>query len=683
MAVLHLIPTWVRQRVPRTIKDWLRRRGRSYPVPVYDIGTPPPYGHLAVTDQSKRALLSYLTTPFRLSPDDPRNIHFSNVGIARSIVRVLNELGYIVDVVEWTDTEFLPRRHYDLFIGHGGHTFEHITRNLSPDTVRIYFSTGVYWKEFNQREAERFTWLEQRRGAHLPHDRWIEPSEEYANSSADAIICLGNESAKETYSQFPRVTNLNIASYPDDYYGRSKKDFASARSKFLFFSGGGNVHKGLDLLLEAFVQVDTHLYICQGIRPEFYTVYEHELKDFPTIHLIGMIPMRSSQFYELVDKCAFVIHPSCAEGQPGSVVECMHQGLVPVVSRETNIDTKDFGITLNNCAVEEIIKVVQDLSQRPADWVKEMSLRTRRAAVTEFSEGAFLQNYKDAIQHVIAYREYPEGGLTKARIDRDSSQPFFVDEHRTILVGREARMRLQSKSDERYLQEARGVIEVPIERWEEAQRYERRTWLEGSGRKTREDRNVEHARNFDNYAVLKGHYFDSAIEIGCGPFTNMVHILKHVKGGKVTLLDPLIDAYLTHPHCTYKHKRLGGWFGEKVHTVAEAIEVFSTDQMFDLMVMINVLEHCFSASRVLERVASLTLPSGILIFHDKVVPTPEIEDMVRNVYDAGHPLRVARSMILEFLSENYIELYRKRVPIPTPIGTIGSIYFIGRKRVER
>jgi len=393
-----LIPSWIRHRIPRFVKDWFRSKRQSYPVPIYNIGE-----HLPrkVTARQKRALVSFITTPFRMSSDDPRNVQFSLFGVARCLIHILNGLGYIVDVVEWTDTKFVPRRKYDVFVGHGGQNFECIARTLEEDTIKIYFSTGLYWQFHNKQEMARFANLKKRRGINLSLDRFIMASEEWANSNADGIICLGNHVIKDSYSKFPLVINLNNATYHDDRYKRAKKDFASGRKNFLFFSGNGNVHKGLDLLLEVFVQADAHLYICQDIRPDFYEVYRHELEDVPHIHLIGVVPMRSKRFYELIDKCNFVIHPSCAEGQPGSVVECMHQGLIPVVSRESNIDTGDYGILLNSCSIQEIIEVVQELSQRSPEWVKKMSSRTRKVALTDFSETSFLRNMKKAIQKVI------------------------------------------------------------------------------------------------------------------------------------------------------------------------------------------------------------------------------------------------------------------------------------------
>jgi SAM-dependent methyltransferase len=303
-----------------------------------------------------------------------------------------------------------------------------------------------------------------------------------------------------------------------------------------------------------------------------------------------------------------------------------------------------------------------------------MSRRTRKAALIEFSEDKYLWNFKNAIQQVISHAR----GNQKVSV-----KPFFGDENRNVAVGQEAMLKLSSMNDKSFLRDGQGIIEINIDRWKEAQRYERRAWMEGYGRSAQEDRNSKHKRDFSNYAVIQGMYFDKAIEIGCGPFTNMVHILKYIKCGVVTLLDPLSNDYLSHPHCTYKHKHLGGWFGKKVHIVAEPIENFAGNYVFDLVVMINVLEHCFSAPKVFERIISLTAPGGILIFHDKLIPSDAMAVIVQKIYDAGHPLRVAKAEILEFLSRNYDELFSRHVAIPSDAYTFDSIYFIGRKRIRQ
>ena len=113
-------------------------------------------------------------------------------------------------------------------------------------------------------EKKRFDNFYKRHGVRLPPDRHIKHSEEWALNHADGIICLGNSSARDSYAQFPLVIDINNASYPDDHYDCTPKDFEAGRDGFLFFAGPGNIHKGLDLLIEAFTDLAEHLYICQN-----------------------------------------------------------------------------------------------------------------------------------------------------------------------------------------------------------------------------------------------------------------------------------------------------------------------------------------------------------------------------------------------------------------------------------
>ena len=193
-----------------------------------------------------------------------------------------------------------------------------------------------------------------------------------------------------------------IASFPDEHYERTAKGFRLGAPQFSFFSGSGNVHKGLDVLLDAFSLLDTHLYICQKISPAFYKVYRHELEDLPNIHLVGFVPIRSQRYYDLIDRCAFVIHPSCAEGSAGSLVEAMHQGLIPVVTRETTVDTGDYGVTLDNGMIQHVAKMVDELSQKSPQECKHCRDAPGQPPSAEFSVEAFESNLKNAIAHIIS-----------------------------------------------------------------------------------------------------------------------------------------------------------------------------------------------------------------------------------------------------------------------------------------
>ncbi|MHC5060099.1 MAG: glycosyltransferase [Planctomycetota bacterium] len=368
------------------------------------------------TQKKKKALVSYITAPLRMGS----NYHpfkFSNPGIARSIVKVLTQMDYLVDVIEYNCKDFKTDKVYDLFIGHGGVNWEYLSRNVVADAIKIYFSTGTYWKQHNQSEAERFNNFERRHGVRLPFDRWIKKGEEFACHDADGIICLGNKNAAQSYAAFPLCCNLNNGVYHDNRCTPTAKDFASGANHFLYFGSAGNIHKGLDLLIEAFMQLDAHLWCAGKIEPAFHRVYADKLGGYPNIHFVNpdkMVPLRSPLFYDLMDRCNYAILPSCAEGSPGGVIECMNQGLMPIVSRAANIDVGDYGIMLETDSIDEIIRVVRRVTAKPEQWHRERSMKTKQAVLRDFSEEAFCRNLQIAIENVI--RQAPQVRSKRAGI---------------------------------------------------------------------------------------------------------------------------------------------------------------------------------------------------------------------------------------------------------------------------
>ncbi len=86
---------------------------------------------------TKRALLSYIVDPFKIPEDDPRFLRHINIWHSREMVRALNRMGYVVDVIDYRNTDLVPRRAYDLFIGHGGINFESIAQTLQENCVRF------------------------------------------------------------------------------------------------------------------------------------------------------------------------------------------------------------------------------------------------------------------------------------------------------------------------------------------------------------------------------------------------------------------------------------------------------------------------------------------------------------------------------------------------------------------
>lgn len=353
---------------------------------------------------TRRALLSYVTDRLAIQRHDPRFLQHIVIWHCQEIVRILNRMGYRVDVVSYDDRTFTPSRQYDLFVGHMGINFERITSALPPQTKKIFLANTNHWDFHNKRELARFASLKERRGVDLPlvYDRFLHYPEEGALLAADGIVGFGNAFTRSTYRDFSSVINVNNVVLADDHFDGQHKDYEAGRNHFLFFSGPGNVHKGLDLLLEAFMQMsDQHLWICTQIEEQFEEVYKLALHHRGNIHLLGLIQPRSATYYDLVDRCNFIILPSCSDAAAQSVDEGMNQGLIPIVSRECTLDVDGLGFYLDPCTIDEIVNAVTTAHKFSAEECRKMSLAARHEAAMDCSEEAFSRNMQRALESVL------------------------------------------------------------------------------------------------------------------------------------------------------------------------------------------------------------------------------------------------------------------------------------------
>ena len=253
-------------------------------------------------------------------------------------------------------------------------------------------------------------------------------------------------------------------------------------------------------------------------------------------------------------------------------------------------------------------------------------------------------------------------------------RPIFVDSDIRVFEGAAATEQLRQRNDLGYLT-PQGVVNVDRSRWEEAQRYERKTWMTNLVNAD-DDRNSDHKNNFNGYQAIAGRTFRRVIELGCGPFTNLRLILPHIRAEHVTLLDPLIKDYLNHPHCTY---RTGSLLGVPVETVASSIEEFNPSEPYDLLVMANVLEHCFDVPAIFRRILQCLRPGGTFVFGDNAFRREQLETLLSHQFDAGHPIRVAEPLLTNFLKDNFTELYQQRFHGHYDQPHRIDIYFIGVK----
>jgi len=327
----------------------------------------------------------------------------TNVWESCQIAETFLELGFEVDVISFRNYGYLVRRPYDVLVS-SRTNLELLAPQVGPDCLKLLHADVAHVLFHNAAEANRLLALQQRRGVTLAPRRYSAPN--LAIEHADCATVNGNAFTMETYAYagkpVHRVHKSALVSLPSP----ADRDFDAARRRFVWLSSDGLVHKGLDLVLEAFAELP-HLELLVAApleqEPDFEAAYERELHGLPNIEVLGWIDVTSSRFEQLARTCAATVYPSCSEGGGGSVLDCLHAGLVPIVTREASVDIDDFGSELPAAGVEEIKEAVTALSETPANELRERAVAAWEHARANHTRKRFAEDYRDIAERLLAY----------------------------------------------------------------------------------------------------------------------------------------------------------------------------------------------------------------------------------------------------------------------------------------
>lgn len=317
---------------------------------------------------SLRALLIYITEPFRSFVDLE---HHQNFWQAKEIARILGEFGYMVDVAEYNNPYTKPKYNYDLVIGLIPRCIDIYSRQLNHGAKKIAYLTSSNLAYTNTAEEKRIEELFERRGVRLKARRnagLIDKSIE----NFDAAFFIGNEYNFLSYSEFNMPPTYFIRN--NGYVFNHHVDWAKKQANnFVFFGSGGQVHKGLDLLLEIFAKekFPCNLYVCGFFEKEndFVETYKEELYNRNNIFPVGFVMPGSEKFFEIMDKCAYSILPSCAEARAGALLSTMSAGVISIASIDCGYDESDI-VLLPNCKIETIEKYILEYGFKDSSWVQ-------------------------------------------------------------------------------------------------------------------------------------------------------------------------------------------------------------------------------------------------------------------------------------------------------------------------
>jgi hypothetical protein len=329
------------------------------------------------TRKTRRALLALVPSAWLAAVKQFPNIQmFNYIGLTYEVVKALNENGYVVDIVHYAKSH-VPKRDYELYIGHGGNSRTTI-ENLNPATPIFQYVSGAYWEAFNRESAERYQrFADSRKLKQVPEFRRAVDSsvngEQYLADHADCLITINCPRMVDTFGELQnKFFFTGFGAYPDEaiHVIPADRDFSEGRKGFIYVGGtNGNIQKGLDVLLEAFSRCpDLRLYIYCRVEEEVLSNYKGELS-LGNIHYIYHLkhPQLRRRLQRILKKVNFTVHVPINSGMGTAFMGSLAHGFIP--SGYVDLPPHgDCSVVTDNWDVDSIMDCITRASRMPADW---------------------------------------------------------------------------------------------------------------------------------------------------------------------------------------------------------------------------------------------------------------------------------------------------------------------------
>jgi hypothetical protein len=349
------------------------------------------------------ALLAYVIDPFLLAKGEPPSRAHTHHVESLLMAQVLLDLGYDVDVIDYRNKFFRPKKNYRILLSARTY-FEVLADRLNDDCVCVAHLDTAHFLFNNSAAFARLQALKERRSIATASLKVIESN--WAPERADALTVLGNAFTLGTYAYAEKPMYALPVPTPEAYPSPADKDFETIRNRYIWLGSRGFAHKGLDLVLESFAAMPhLHLSVCGPIEDHkerhFREAYRHELYELPNIETVGWVDVGSPQFARLIRRCLGLVYPSASEGQAGAVATCLRAGLIPIVSYESGTDIGKSGHILAACTVEHICESLNRLSQQPSEMLRKMAIDAWHLGETRHSQESYKQLFREAMTAIL------------------------------------------------------------------------------------------------------------------------------------------------------------------------------------------------------------------------------------------------------------------------------------------
>jgi glycosyltransferase involved in cell wall biosynthesis len=313
------------------------------------------------------------------------------------IARIFLDLGFEIEVFHFEDENYLPKGSFDVVVDIVSN-LGRLGDALDPGTIKILYPMFAHWTIHNLNSYARHRALAERRGVAIPPKRLLSP-----NSSvecADFIFCKGGQFGRSTYNYSDNSLIPVAQIHPHAINEFIDRDFGDCGRNFIWIGGSSAVHKGLDLVLEAFASLpDLNITVLGRVAEErrFAEVYRKELFELPNVRIAGWVDTLSDDFRSIVSNASGIVAPSATELSCGSVIAGMMNGLIPITTVTTDIDVAGIGRSIEDGTVQAVHDAVVEVADMSPASLRDLSHAARDASQELYGGEKFIRTFRIAV----------------------------------------------------------------------------------------------------------------------------------------------------------------------------------------------------------------------------------------------------------------------------------------------
>jgi len=301
-----------------------------------------------ISEEALWVYLSYIADVFyRQNDESYLNVHQA-LREAVEMVSIFNKLGYNVYVQNYDSSTPLPDINVSVIFGHSPNL--ELAVKKWPKAYVVMYATGPLYTHQNAQEQFMVDYVNHKYGTTFAMERWVPPYNSHV--IANKILMIGSCATIETFPEDYRskITIIHQSSQAKQVVDPIRY---APENEFFFMASAGNLLRGIPLLIESFVShPEKTLHIVGPVGPYL----EYVLASLPdNIHIHGFIDINSDEMASIMSRCNFMIYPTGSDGIPGSLINSMMNGLIPIVSKWGAFDEIiDYGYLMKNWDVTSI-----------------------------------------------------------------------------------------------------------------------------------------------------------------------------------------------------------------------------------------------------------------------------------------------------------------------------------------